>query len=235
VANSEQGNIDLEEDDFNWGFTFADTDDNEQVVAAVSATSAQVSADLGPLLVKLDTILSLIPSEGIASADHTHEHSHAPHTHPEYDFSAIEAKIDSLIAEDEKILDGLANHEHPHEHPHEHEPVDFSEVIDKLDGMELLLSEVRELDFNNDGSVDFGDINNNLADLLTRQSAVEEELDAKKVEFEEFKTKKLKSIERLILPLLKNLKSNPNKAYIHWPNRSAIIDAQISKILSITR
>lgn len=34
----------------------------------------------------------------------------------------------------------------------------------------------------------------------------------------------------MIMPLLKNLKSNPEKAYIHWPDRVAKIDAFIEKI-----
>ena len=46
---------------------------------------------------------------------------------------------------------------------------------------------------------------------------------------------KLKEVETLILPLLLNLKKNPDKAYIHWPNRVGIIDKQIEKITSVTR
>lgn len=48
-------------------------------------------------------------------------------------------------------------------------------------------------------------------------------------------TGKLKDVETMILPLLQNLKKNPEKDYIHWPNRAVIIDKQIEKILSITR
>jgi hypothetical protein len=46
---------------------------------------------------------------------------------------------------------------------------------------------------------------------------------------------KLKQVEDLILPLLYNLMKNPEKEYIHWPNRTPIIDAQIEKITAITR
>jgi hypothetical protein len=48
-------------------------------------------------------------------------------------------------------------------------------------------------------------------------------------------TEKLKQVEDLILPLLYNLMKNPEKEYIHWPNRIPIIDAQIDKITAITR
>ncbi len=46
---------------------------------------------------------------------------------------------------------------------------------------------------------------------------------------------KLKEVEDLILPLLYNLMKNPEKEYIHWPNRTPIIDNQIDKITAITR
>lgn len=46
---------------------------------------------------------------------------------------------------------------------------------------------------------------------------------------------KLKEVEGMILPLLANLKKNPDKAYIHWPNRTTIIDKQIERITKVTR
>lgn len=46
---------------------------------------------------------------------------------------------------------------------------------------------------------------------------------------------KLLQVEQLIMPLLVNLMKNPDKDYIHWPNRTPLIQSQIDKILSITR
>lgn len=46
---------------------------------------------------------------------------------------------------------------------------------------------------------------------------------------------KLKEVENLILPLLYNLQKNPDKEYIHWPNRKDIIQKQIDRILKVTR
>lgn len=46
---------------------------------------------------------------------------------------------------------------------------------------------------------------------------------------------KLSQVEQLILPLLYNLQKNPDKEYIHWPNRKDIIQKQIDKILQVTR
>ena len=46
---------------------------------------------------------------------------------------------------------------------------------------------------------------------------------------------KLKQLEGFIMPLLVNLMKNPDKDYIHWPNRAPLIQKQIDKILAITR
>jgi predicted lipoprotein len=47
--------------------------------------------------------------------------------------------------------------------------------------------------------------------------------------------KNLKELEQLIMPLLVNLMKNPEKEYIYWPNRTAKIQEQIDKVLSLTR
>lgn len=60
---------------------------------------------------------------------------------------------------------------------------------------------------------------------------VEERTNATRDECKE----KLQSLERMILPLLTNLMKNPEKEYIHWPNRSEKIAAQIDKITALTR
>ena len=46
---------------------------------------------------------------------------------------------------------------------------------------------------------------------------------------------KLRDVEDLVLPLLYNLQKDPEKEYIHWPNRTAIIDKQIERIKAVTR
>ena len=52
---------------------------------------------------------------------------------------------------------------------------------------------------------------------------------------EETTTSKLEQVEKLIIPLLVNLMKNPDKSYIHWPNREPLIKSQMDKILAITR
>ena len=61
------------------------------------------------------------------------------------------------------------------------------------------------------------------------------DLDSYKALVDKESAEKLKKLEGLILPLLLNLKKNPTKDTIKWPNREPVIDAQIAKILAITR
>jgi hypothetical protein len=68
----------------------------------------------------------------------------------------------------------------------------------------------------------------NLSSVLDE---VEERANATREECKE----KLQAVERMILPLLINLMKNPEKEYIHWPNRSDKISAQIDKITTLTR
>lgn len=47
--------------------------------------------------------------------------------------------------------------------------------------------------------------------------------------------KQMQSLEKLILPVLKNLMKNPESDIIKWPNRTDAIKTQIAKITDITR
>tara|TARA_B110000495_G_scaffold15140_1_gene10877 strand:+ start:598 stop:993 length:396 start_codon:yes stop_codon:yes gene_type:complete len=60
--------------------------------------------------------------------------------------------------------------------------------------------------------------------------------DTSRVEEVEKKRKDdLLKIEKIIMPLLRNLQKNPDDIYIKWPNRKEVIDKQIKKIVAITR
>ena len=62
------------------------------------------------------------------------------------------------------------------------------------------------------------------------QTIIDEHKDLLKIEARS----KLHEVENLVLPLLYNLQKNPDKEYIHWPNRKDIIQKQINKILEVT-
>ena len=70
---------------------------------------------------------------------------------------------------------------------------------------------------------------------LVANSGNADELNVYKGMLEQQVSGKLQEVERLILPLLYNLKKNPDKEYIYWPNRTAKIDSQIQRILGVTR
>lgn len=72
--------------------------------------------------------------------------------------------------------------------------------------------------------------------LDTLLSVQEQSLNSAMVTAIEEKYKaKLKEVEGMILPLLINLKKNPEKPIINWPNRETVINKQIEKILAVTR
>ena len=51
---------------------------------------------------------------------------------------------------------------------------------------------------------------------------------------EEYKAR-LAQVEKIIMPFLTNLYKTSSQPYIHWPNRGPILEAQMQKILSLTR
>jgi hypothetical protein len=79
--------------------------------------------------------------------------------------------------------------------------------------------------------------------LLALQTKIDSLLDAQEktlqtaliTALEEKHKAKLKELEGLIMPLLHNLKKNPEKPIINWPNRETVINKQIERILAVTR
>ena len=78
---------------------------------------------------------------------------------------------------------------------------------------------------------DVGDIKsmmNEIMQIVAEKDKVTEALESEDV------TKRFKEAEKLILPFLYNLMKS-DEPYIHWPNRTPIIKAQIEKLLKLTR
>ena len=78
---------------------------------------------------------------------------------------------------------------------------------------------------------DVGDIKSMMNEIM--QIVAEKDQVTATLESEEV-TKRFKEAEKLILPFLYNLMKS-DEPYIHWPNRTPIIKAQIEKFLQITR
>ena len=75
---------------------------------------------------------------------------------------------------------------------------------------------------------DIKSIMNEIMQIVAEKDKVTEALESEDV------TKRFKEAEKLILPFLYNLMKS-EEPYIHWPNRTPIIKAQIEKFLQITR
>jgi hypothetical protein len=78
---------------------------------------------------------------------------------------------------------------------------------------------------------DVGDIKSMMNEIM--QIVAEKDQVTATLESEEV-IKRFKEAEKLILPFLYNLMKS-EEPYIHWPNRTPIIKAQIEKFLQITR
>ena len=71
--------------------------------------------------------------------------------------------------------------------------------------------------------------------LSAKLMSLDDDFDVIKSQKEAEVTAKLTEVEKLIMPLLVNLMKSADQAYIHWPNRASTVQAQIDKLLAITR
>ena len=75
-----------------------------------------------------------------------------------------------------------------------------------------------------------------LTDIVNSLTRIEDRLaEPKSDEPADILQKRLTDVEKLMMPLLVNLGKDPEKEYILWPNRKEQIDAQIEKLLKLTR
>ena len=74
----------------------------------------------------------------------------------------------------------------------------------------------------------------NETELEIAKKQMDDEYDLRKDTLGKEQREKFKALEKLIIPLLIKLAKSP-EAYIHWPNRAEVIEAQLKKIVAITR
>ena len=74
----------------------------------------------------------------------------------------------------------------------------------------------------------------NETELHIAKKQMDDEYDLRKDNLGKEQKEKFKALEKLIIPLLIKLAKSP-EAYIHWPNRAEVIEAQLKKIVAITR
>ena len=74
----------------------------------------------------------------------------------------------------------------------------------------------------------------NETELEIAKKQMDDEYDLRKDNLGKEQKKKFSDLEKLIIPLLIKLAKSP-EANIHWPNRAEVIEAQVKKIIAITR
>ena len=67
---------------------------------------------------------------------------------------------------------------------------------------------------------------------LDRSAELDKEV---KAEDSAITSQKMQELEKLVLPFFTKLLKTADKEYIYWPNRTSAVEAQIQKILTITR
>jgi len=102
-----------------------------------------------------------------------------------------------------------------------------SDIVSKLDNkLDKLLSLV--------GSTKTAVNEKNQTELDIAKKQMDDEYDLRKDNLGKEQKEKYTQLEKLIIPLLIKLAKSP-EAYIHWPNRAQVIEAQVKKIIAITR
>ena len=102
-----------------------------------------------------------------------------------------------------------------------------SEIIGRLETkLDKILREVSDASVKIDAK--------NEVEFEIAKSQMDDEYDLRKDNLGKIQADKFKDLEKLIIPLLIKLAKSP-EAYIHWPNRAEVIEAQLKKIIAITR
>ena len=102
-----------------------------------------------------------------------------------------------------------------------------SEIISRLEGK---LDRLTRLVGDTKDTV----VNKNETELEIAKKQMDDEYDLRKDNINKESKEKFAKLEKLIIPLLVKLAKSP-EAYIHWPNRAEVIEAQLKKIVAITR
>ena len=102
-----------------------------------------------------------------------------------------------------------------------------SEIISRLEGK---LDRLTRLVGDTKDTV----VQKNETELEIAKRQMDDEYDLRKDNINKESKEKFAKLEKLIIPLLVKLAKSP-EAYIHWPNRAEVIEAQLKKIVAITR
>jgi len=109
---------------------------------------------------------------------------------------------------------------------------------DQVDQTKIQTEKLEKVSASSEGvSQKLVDIENKIEEvLLVSKQKFDSRLEERESELEAQNENKFKSLEKLTIPLLMNLaRDSDENPYIHWPNRKAVIEEQVKRILMITR
>ena len=108
------------------------------------------------------------------------------------------------------------------------EPPDLTPIMEKLEWLDKDVQKILKMEQL--------EAVQSLQKSSTEMSTVVKEIEERKKDINLKYKSRMLAVEKLILPLIENLqKDGETKEYIKWPNRTAILEAQKTKILTITR
>ena len=108
------------------------------------------------------------------------------------------------------------------------EPPDLTPIMEKLEWLDKDVQKILKMEQLEAVTA--------LQKSSTDMTSLAKELEERKKDINLKYKARMLAVEKLIIPLIENLqKDGETKEYIKWPNRTAILEAQKSKILQVTR
>ena len=108
------------------------------------------------------------------------------------------------------------------------EPPDLTPIMEKLEWLDKDVQKILKMEQL--------EAVQSLQKSSSDMTAIVKEIEERKKDLNLKYKSRMLAVEKLILPLIENLqKDGETKEYIKWPNRTAILEAQKTKILTITR
>ena len=108
------------------------------------------------------------------------------------------------------------------------EPPDLTPILEKLEWLDKDVQKILKMEQL--------EAVQSLQKSSSDMTAIVKEIEERKKDLNLKYKSRMLAVEKLIIPLIENLqKDGETKEYIKWPNRTAILEVQKSKILTVTR
>ena len=108
------------------------------------------------------------------------------------------------------------------------DPPDLTPILEKLEWLDIDVQKILKMEQL--------EAVQSLQKSSSDMTSIVKEIEERKKDLNLKYKSRMLAVEKLIVPLIENLqKDGETKEYIKWPNRTAILEAQKSKILQVTR